>query len=66
MKRVAFNPMWALALFSVALTIAILVGLSNGSVESVDDVEAEGALAAVVYEVDLQSSGLVGMPFSPL
>ena len=58
--------MWALALFSVALTIAILVGLSNGSVESVDDVEAEGALAAVVYEVDLQSSGLVGMPFSPL
>ena len=58
--------MWALALFSVALTIAILVGLSNGSVESVDDVEAEGALAAVVYEVDLESSGLVGMPFSPL
>ena len=58
--------MWALALFSVALTIAILVGLSNGSVESVDDVEAEGALTAVVYEVDLQSSGLVGMPYSPL
>ena len=60
MKKVKFNPILALALFSLVLTAAIIMGLIAGAAEN--DVEPSVEQVEDVVAVELSYAPLVAPP----